>query len=116
MRTSVKILLAAAALSTASLAATAPASAQPTHFSFRVGDVAMGFSDGYYDRDHRWHHWRNAREHNWYRSHYASYYRGDRHRGWDRDRDGIPNRFDRDRDNDGVPNWADRRPNNPYRN
>jgi hypothetical protein len=76
----------------------------------------MGFSDGYYDRDHRWHHWRNAREHNWYRSHYASYYRGDRHRGWDRDRDGIPNRFDRDRDNDGVPNWADRRPNNPYRN
>jgi len=53
------------------------------------------------------------------------------HRGWqrrDRDRDGIPNRYDRDRDNDGVPNRYDRdrdndgvpnrfdsRPNNPYR-
>ena len=116
MRTSFKILLAAAALSTASLAASVPASAQPSHFSFRVGNVAMGFNDGYYDRDHRWHHWRNAREHRWYRSNYASYYRSDRHRGWDQDRDGIPNRFDRDRDNDGVPNRYDDRPNNPYRN
>ena len=38
------------------------------------------------------------------------------HNGYaDRDRDGIPNRYDRDRDNDGVPNYADRRPGNPYR-
>ena len=118
MKTSLKILLAAAALSTASLAATAPVSAQPTSFSFRIGDVALGYSDGYYDRYHRWHHWRNAREHNWYRANYADNYRGYHHRGWrrDRDRDGIPNRFDRDRDNDGVPNRYDDRPNNPYRN
>jgi hypothetical protein len=117
MKTSWKILLAAAALSTASLAATAPASAQPTSFSFRVGDVAFGYSDGYYDRYHNWHAWRNAREHNWYRANYGHSYRGYHHRGWrrDSDRDGIPNRFDRDRDNDGVPNWADRRPRNPYR-
>jgi|GEM_PF-593557 len=40
----------------------------------------------------------------------------DRDRYYDRDRDGIPNRYDRDRDNDGVPNYADRRPNNPYSN
>ena len=33
----------------------------------------------------------------------------------DRDRDGIPNRFDRDRDGDGVPNRHDRRPGNPNR-
>ena len=33
----------------------------------------------------------------------------------DRDRDGVPNRYDRDRDGDGVPNYRDRRPNNPYR-
>jgi hypothetical protein len=117
MKTSWKILLAAAALSTASLAATAPASAQPTSFSFRVGDVAFGYSDGYYDRYHRWHGWRNARERDWYRVNYGHSYRGYHHRGWrrDSDRDGIPNRFDRDRDNDGVPNWADRRPRNPYR-
>lgn len=34
----------------------------------------------------------------------------------DRDRDGVPNRYDRDRDNDGVPNRYDRSPNNPNRN
>ncbi|VTU20223.1 hypothetical protein H6CHR_01343 [Variovorax sp. PBL-H6] len=33
----------------------------------------------------------------------------------DRDRDGVPNRYDRDRDNDGVPNRYDSRPNNPNR-
>jgi hypothetical protein len=39
-----------------------------------------------------------------------------RDRGWgDRDRDGVPNRYDRDRDGDGVPNYYDRRPGNPYR-
>ncbi|MEO6743748.1 MAG: hypothetical protein ABIS28_12420 [Caldimonas sp.] len=38
---------------------------------------------------------------------------------WDRDGDGIPNRYDRvynprwDRDGDGVPNRYDRRPNRP---
>lgn len=33
----------------------------------------------------------------------------------DRDRDGVPNRYDRDRDGDGVANRHDYRPNNPYR-
>lgn len=33
----------------------------------------------------------------------------------DRDRDGIPDRFDRDRDGDGVRNRQDRRPDNPRR-
>lgn len=47
----------------------------------------------------------------------------DRGRGWvrvrDRDRDGIPDRYDRvynphwDRDGDGIPNRYDRRPNRP---
>ena len=45
---------------------------------------------------------------------YSNRYYGDR--TYDRDRDGVPNRYDRDRDNDGVPNYADRRPDNPYRN
>ena len=35
--------------------------------------------------------------------------------GWDRDGDGIPNRYDKDRDGDGVPNRYDRRPDNPRR-
>lgn len=44
--------------------------------------------------------------------------RGDRlaHGGGDRDRDGVPNRYDRDRDGDGVPNRYDSNPNNPRRN
>ncbi len=33
----------------------------------------------------------------------------------DRDRDGVPNRYDRDRDGDGVPNRFDRAPDNPRR-
>jgi hypothetical protein len=111
MKTSLKILLAAGALCTAGLTGTVPASAQ-SGFSFRVGDVALGYNDGYYDRGHRWHGWRNQRERDWYRVNYSHQYRGYRH---DRDRDGVPNRFDRDRDGDGVPNYRDRRPNNPNR-
>ena len=111
MKTSMKMLLAAGILCGAGLAGTVPAAAQPVGFSFRVGDVAMAYDDGYYDRGHRWHAWRHAREREWYRVNYRNGYRGMRH---DRDHDGIPNRFDRDRDNDGVPNKYDRRPNNPY--
>lgn len=33
----------------------------------------------------------------------------------DRDRDGVPNRYDGDRDGDGVRNSQDRRPNDPSR-
>jgi hypothetical protein len=43
----------------------------------------------------------------WVRERHAAYYR-------DRDRDGVPNRYDRDRDGDGIRNARDRRPNNPY--
>jgi hypothetical protein len=34
---------------------------------------------------------------------------------YDKDRDGVPNQYDRDRDGDRVPNRYDDRPNNPYR-
>lgn len=117
MKNSLKILTAAgflgasALLGSAGLAGSA-AMAQPLGFSFRIGDVAFAYRDGYYDHRRRWHPWRSARERNWYRSRYAYNYRSIRR---DQDRDGIPNRFDRDRDNDGVPNWRDDRPNNPYR-
>ena len=37
-------------------------------------------------------------------------------RGGDRDRDGIPNSYDRDRDGDGVRNSRDAYPDNPRRN
>jgi hypothetical protein len=27
-----------------------------------VGGIAFGYSDGYWDREHRWHGWRDAQE------------------------------------------------------
>lgn len=112
MRTSLKILLTAGMLCGAAVAGSLPATAQPAGFSFRIGDIGIAYDDGYYDRSHRWHAWRHQRERDWYRANYRHAYRGYHH---DRDRDGVPNRYDRDRDNDGVPNYRDRRPNNPYR-
>jgi len=110
MKTVMKTLLAASLLCGAGMIASAPASAQPTSFSFRVGDVGIAYNDGYYDRYNRWHRWRHHRERDWYRANYARQFH--RH---DRDADGIPDRWDRDWDNDGVPNWRDGRPYNPYR-
>ena len=113
MRNSLKILLAAGLLCGAGMAASVPAAAQPSGFSFRMGDVGVAYNDGYYDRGHRWHAWRHQREREWYRANYVNhFYRGYRH---DQDHDGIPDRVDRDRDNDGTPNYRDSRPNNPYR-
>jgi hypothetical protein len=72
---------------------------------------------GYYWHPSRWEHHDGRwvmRQGGWHRERYA-YYDG-RGRGYgDRDRDGVPNRYDRDRDNDGVPNRYDERPNNPSR-
>ena len=115
MKTSLKLLLAASALCTAGLVGTVPAAAQPTGFSFRVGDVAFAYQDGYYDRSYRWHSWRHQRERDWYRANYRNHrgmYRGMRR---DQDHDGVPDRVDRDRDGDGRSNWRDSNPNNPYR-
>jgi hypothetical protein len=62
-------------------------------FAIAIGALAVSAcAPNYYDRDYR---------------HSAGYA--------DRDRDGVPNRYDRDRDGDGTPNYADRRPGNPYR-
>jgi len=91
-------------------------------FSFDTGAVAFAYSDGYWDRDRRWHSWRNAREAREYRASYGDRYRHRKHtrernRGWrgDQDHDGVPNRYDRDRDGDGVSNRRDDAPNNPRR-
>jgi hypothetical protein len=52
----------------------------------------------------------------WHRERYAYYdNRGRGNPNGDRDRDGVPNKYDRDRDNDGVPNRYDDSPNNPRR-
>jgi len=112
MKSSAKILIVVSLLGSAGLIGSGAAMAQPRGFSFRVGDVAIGYTDGYYDRNHSWHAWRGARERNWYRVNARTNYRAMRR---DSDHDGIPNRLDRDRDNDGVPNNRDRAPDNPNR-
>lgn len=56
-----------------------------TYFSIQFGDVVIGYSDGYYDRDRRWHRWRTSNERNWYRRHHRNSYH-DIERSRDRDR------------------------------
>jgi hypothetical protein len=49
-----------------------------------VDDVAFGYQDGYWDRDHQWHEWRNDQEMNDYRNARGNHYNDYRH---DRDPD-----------------------------
>lgn len=74
---------AAATVSTPSVAASS--------VTFDFGNVAFGYSDGYWDRNQRWHAWRNQAESRAYRAKYSSHYYGHRHdrgqrKGWRNDR------------------------------
>ena len=82
-----KLLLSTAivlGLTGATFAVPGTADAQGFAISFNSGNVAFGYQDGYWDRDHRWHHWRNQREARRYRAAYSSRYHHWRH---DRDSD-----------------------------
>ena len=55
--------------------------------SINFGDIAFGYSDGYWDNGHRWHAWRNDADARAYRNHHGSNYHGwhhdrDRNNGW----------------------------------
>lgn len=50
--------------------------------SVGFGNVAFGFRDGYWDNGHRWHHWRNRRDHYRYRGQ-----SGNRYNNYNHDRD-----------------------------
>jgi len=54
-------------------------------FAIVIGDIAFGYTDGYFDRHRRWHRWRNDNERNWYRKHHGKRFHGMRR---DDDRDG----------------------------
>ena len=98
---------------------------QPGYWDFR-GDRHY-WRKGYWVRERPGYYWHPSRwerdngrwvlQHGgWHRERYA--FNDHRGRGGprgDRDRDGIPNAYDRDRDNDGVPNRHDDRPSNPRR-
>jgi len=53
-------------------------------FTIQFGNVVFAYSDGYYDRDRRWHGWRSDDERNWYRQNRRNSYH---HMNRDRDRD-----------------------------
>jgi len=53
-------------------------------FAIILGHALLGYADGYYDRDRRWHGWRNDNERNWFRQSHRDRYFDVRH---DRDRD-----------------------------
>ena len=105
-KTLVSALIAAGALGAAALPLPSAAAGFDIFFS-----TSHARQDGYYDRDYG-------------RGYDRDYGRGHRYQPsrFDRDGDGIPNRFDRtpngtvrisDRDRDGVPDRFDRYPNNP---
>src|ERR1051325_3651324 len=81
MSNRIKTLVIAAVIGATSLAAVAPAMADWS-VSFNTGDVAFAYRDGYWDRYHRWHPWRDPDQWRWYRAHYANNYYD-----WDHERD-----------------------------
>jgi len=89
----IKTALIASALAGAPLLASAPAMAA-VDLSVDLGNAAFGYSDGYWDRDHHWHAWRNRQEAEYFRTHYGDHYyavrhdrdRKDRDKGWRNER------------------------------
>ena len=46
---------------------------------FDIGNVAIGYTDGYYDRDHHWHHWQHRADMERWRHDHDSDYHAWRH-------------------------------------
>lgn len=65
------VLAGSAAIFATSFAA-APAQAA-IGISFDFGNVALAYTDGYYDHHHHWHHWRHG-EWDHYRRHHSYYH------------------------------------------
>jgi hypothetical protein len=82
MRQFIKSAVIIIALAGVPVVANTPAFAA-VDFSISLGNGAFGFSDGYWDRDHHWHVWRNTAERKYFRDHYGEHYADTRH---DRDR------------------------------
>jgi len=83
MRLPVKMVLISVALLGGSLSAGQPAMAQGVSVGVDLGGIAFGFRDGYWDRGHHWHHWRNHHEAAMWRAENREHYYAWRH---DRDR------------------------------
>ena len=102
MKTLIGASVIALALGTAAVATPAAADHADVGVQFQIGNAAFGYSDGYWDRDHHWHHWRNERERHYFREHDRGHYYDRDHshyrdEGW---RHAYWNREGRDREGD----------------
>lgn len=79
MKHLVKGAFVALALVVAPVVASAPAAAANVSIGLSLGNAAYGYSDGYWDRDHQWHSWRNRAQARYYRAHNAEHYVSSRH-------------------------------------
>ena len=87
MRNIIIGMVAVIGLSGAALLATGTANADSrggAAISLNFGNVAFGYSDGYWDNGHRWHRWSNANEQRRYQKQRHRNYNNHRH---DRDAD-----------------------------
>ena len=66
------------ALAAALLIGTAGA-ANAAGVGFSIGNVSLGFSDGYWDNSHHWHKWAHRRDADAWRSAHADLYHDWRH-------------------------------------
>ncbi len=90
MDKSFKSVWVALALAGASLTGAMTVDVSPAHaasVSFDVGDVAIGYSDGYWDHDHHWHKWQSAKHRQAYQHADGAEYHASSHRhapngGW----------------------------------
>jgi hypothetical protein len=85
MRSSIKIALLALAIGGSSLSAGIPAQAGVDINIGPAGGIAFGYNDGYWDRAHTWHAWKNDDEARAYRESNKEHYYEYKH---DRDPDG----------------------------
>jgi hypothetical protein len=84
MKNFVKTTVFVFALSSATAFGIGAASATDVHVTFDPGNVAYGYTDGYWTRDHHWHTWEKPEYVEIYRKHPGAHYYAYRH---DRDRD-----------------------------
>ena len=88
VRRRIGFALVALALVGAPLAAVTPSAArEAANISINPDRIAFGYRDGYWDRDHHWHKWRNRQDANWYKAHYGEHYYDrthgqDKAKGW----------------------------------
>lgn len=83
MNKSIKLALATLAFGGAIAAVQAPALADHVTVAVGVPGIAFGYNDGYWDRDHAWHAWKDRDEAARWRAEHADHYYDYRH---DRDR------------------------------